>query len=444
MRRLALATILMLTLALPSGLRAQALIRDAEIEAALKALATPLIQAAGMSAFRTKILVVEADTLNAFVVDNARVFLHSGLILRMSDPEMLQSVIAHELAHIANGHLARRRFNLNNAATAARLGALLAIAAGVAGAGEAASGIAVGTSSAAQRAFLAHTRAEEASADRTGVRLMIASGIDPQGAVDAIGLFEGQENLSEARRDQYARSHPVSRDRMRNLQLMVDANTRSFPTPDTTIYWFERLKAKLEGFIRSPSFVLRKAGNDPGEIATLRRAIAYHRRPDAARALAEVDRLIAIRPDDPYYHELKGQFLLETGRPAPAVDAYARAAELSRGEALILAGLGRAQLALGTRASLGDAKATLEKARTRDPFDARMLRDLALVYAQTGDKGMAAVVTAERYALLGRFEDARINANRAVGLLPRGSVGALRAEDVIATSDIALKNARKR
>lgn len=444
MRRLALALLVTVAALAPGLVRAQALIRDAEIEAALKVLATPLIQAAGMNAFRTKILVIQADTLNAFVIDNQRVFLHSGLILRMPRPEMVQSVIAHELAHIANGHLARRRFNLNNAATAARLGALLAVAAGVAGAGDAAGGIAVGTSSAAQRAFMAHTRAEESSADRTGVRLMIAAGVDPQGAVDAMGLFAGQENLATARRDQYARTHPVSRDRMRNLQLMVEASRRQFVTREIDAYWFERLRAKLEGFIRAPAFVLRKAGSDRGEIATLRRAIAYHRIPDIGRALAEVDRLIAMRPDDPYYHELKGQFLLEAGRAAPAVAAYGQAAELSRGNALILAGLGRAQLALGTRASLKDAKATLEKARSRDPFDARMLRDLALVYARTGEKGMAAVVTAERYALLGRFEDARINASRAVGLLPRGSNGALRAEDVLATAEIALKNRRRR
>jgi predicted Zn-dependent protease len=105
--------------------------------------------------------------------------------------------------------------------------------------------------------------------------------------------------------------------------------------------------------------------------------------------------------------------------------------------AQILGGLGRAQLAAGQPKA---ALATLEAARTRDFGDARVLRDLGQAYAQTGQTGMASVAVAERYALLGRLDDAVIHAERAMGLLPRGSVGWRRAEDVF----IAYEQDKKR
>ena len=69
-----------------------------------------------------------------------------------------------------------------------------------------------------------------------------------------------------------------------------------------------------------------------------------------------------------------------------------------------------------------------------------MLRDLSVAYAKSGNTGMAALVTAERYALTGRMEDAEINAKRAAGLLAEGSGPWQRAQDVL----IAAERAEKR
>jgi len=124
--------VLLVTLAAPA--RALTLLRDPDIEHGLKVLAGPVLRAAGLSPERVDILVIDAPSLNAFVVDANTIFLHSGLILRMKTPAMLQSVIAHEAAHIANGHLMRRPLNLRNARNAAALGTILA---GIAGIGRA-------------------------------------------------------------------------------------------------------------------------------------------------------------------------------------------------------------------------------------------------------------------------------------------------------------------
>ncbi len=127
-------------------------------------------------------------------------------------------------------------------------------------------------------------------------------------------------------------------------------------------------------------------------------------------------------------HELRGQILLESRDLSGAVRAYARAAELAPRNALILGGLGRAYLAAGDS---GRALDVLTKARARDSRNPTLLRDLAVAYAEAGQNGQASLATAERYALVGRGADAAVHAKRASGLLPTGSTGWRRAQDIL-------------
>ena len=195
-------------LPLTSPVRAAGLLRDAGIEYGLAQVARPVLTAAGLSPDQIKILVVNDNKLNAFVADTHHIFINAGLILRLNDATMLQSIIAHEAAHIANGHLARRQISFGTSKTAAGLGLLLAAATALAGNEEAATGIALGTNSAAERQFFSHTRAEESAADQSGIRYLARAGINPQGAVKVMEIFEGQKMLSATRQDPYARSHP--------------------------------------------------------------------------------------------------------------------------------------------------------------------------------------------------------------------------------------------
>lgn len=425
--------------------RAQSLIRDAEIEYALKELMKPLAAAAGLSASQLRVLVINDSSLNAFVIDGRTVFVHSGLILKLDRAEELQAVIAHELAHIANGHLTRRMANLKGANSAAAMGLALAIATAATGNGKAASGIAAGTASAAQRAFFAHTRAEEASADQAGIRYMVRAGIDPQAVVEVLDIFRGQEALRPERQDPYVLTHPLSADRFRAMRGFAAAYTGQLRDNPTAEYWFQRARGKLGAFIQNTNFTLRKVGKkDKGEVARMRRAIAYHRKPDTKAALAEVNALIAMRPQDPYYQELKGQILLESRQFGPAVSAYGKAVSMAPRQPLILGGYGRALLAQNTRDGNRKALSVLEKARARDPHDARLLRDLAVAYARAGNNGMASVATAERYAVRGRLSDAGVHAKRASDLLPRGSAGWLRAQDVLRAAQAAKKRSKRK
>ena len=407
-----LVRFLALTLAIAAMLAAPAraigLLRDPDIEHALKRLARPVFDAAWLGATRMEVMIVDDRSLNAFVVDTRTIFVHSGLLLKMNRPAMLQAVIAHEAAHISNGHLARRPVNLRNARTASGIGMALAAAAAVAAGKPQAAGVAaLGASNTAMRLFFVHTRAEENAADQSGMRFLESAGIDPRGMLEVIDIFRGQELLSSARQDPYAQTHPLSRDRYRVLERMAaayDAGHGAARPDADSAYWFQRAKGKLSAFERAPKWTLARVGESGfADIAAMREAIAYHR-----------------RSDDPYYLELKGQILIESRRFNAAVAAYGKAARLAPDNALILGSYGRALLAAD---QLKQAVTYLERSQALDPRNSGVMRDLAQAYARLGNRGMASLMTAERYAMSGRLHDAGIHAKRAAGLLPRGSTG---------------------
>lgn len=422
-----LTTLVFVTIAAPT--RAATIIRDPDIEYSLAQLARPILAAAGLGS-NVRVLVIDDNKLNAFVVDNNHIFLHSGLILKTDSAAMLQAVIAHEAAHIANGHITRRIQNFGSARTAAGLGAILAAVAGAAaGNPQLGVGVALGLNSSAQRSFLAHTRAEEASADKSALRYMKIARVNTQGTIDVLELFEGQELLNTTRQDPYVRSHPLTRDRIRAAKAGAKALADDSDEDATAQYWFGRAKGKLSAFTRPPKWTKRTLKTSPSQdVRLMREAIMHHRSSQKAKAVAAIDKAIALRPRDPFLYELKGQILIESRDQKAALRAYKRAAELAPNNSLCLGGYGRSLLSLKR---YKEARAVLEKARSIDFRDARILRDLGASYAAVGNMGMAAVATAERYALQGRMKDAAIQAKRAVGLLPQGSAGWRRADDIL-------------
>ncbi|MGH1453125.1 MAG: M48 family metalloprotease [Paracoccaceae bacterium] len=422
--------------------RATTLIRDADIEYALQKLAAPILAAAGLPR-STRVLIISDRTLNAFVLDRGHIFIHSGLLLRMKTPAMLQSVIAHEAAHIANGHMTRRHANMARANTISGLGMALAVAAAAAGANPQAAGAAsLGIAGSAQRVFFAHTRAEESAADAAGIGYMARAGADPKAFEEVLNIFRGQEVLAETRQDPYARTHPLSRDRLRAVQSRAATAKPGKPDPQAA-YWYARATGKLSAYLNAPSWTFtrtgRKLAND--DITLMRQAVAFHRASDTRNARAAAAKLVQLRPGDPFVHDLHGQILLETRDAPAAARAYKRAASLAPDNALVLAGYGRALLAAGNpRAALP----VLEKSRARDFRNAAVLRDLGTAYAKSGQNGMASLVTAERYALRGDMKTAHTHATRALGLLPRGAPSWRRAEDVQIAAQAALKNLKRR
>ena len=422
---------LLILLLFPTISYGKGILRDAEIERTLKIITLPLLENTKIDQQNFKVLVINDSSMNAFVTSGQYIFIHYGLINKMETVEQLQSVIAHEIGHITGGHYIQRTSDIESARTLAGIGMILSAAAGlVSGDSNIAIGLAAGSQSASKRNFLKHSRTQEASADQAGIKLMAAANINPHAALEVLEIFKGQELLTAKRQDPYIQTHPLNSQRISSIQKSLKTLNFKKNEKDKNIdYMYNRMRAKFKGFTEKPFRALQTTNikkND--ELNLYTRAIAYHRLPDLNLAQKEMDKLLELKPNDPYYNELKAQFLLETGNPNEAIKYYNRALELEPNELLFNVGLSRALN------SIGKYKSTIKILKNiydKDPRNGRLLRELAIAYSQNGELGWASLLTAERYALYGKFNDALLHAKRAQSILVPGTIAWLKVEDLI-------------
>ena len=413
----------------------EALIRDAEVEAVIRDVSEPIFAAAGFQPGDIRVAVWNHDSVNAFATGDLRIVLFSGLIETASTYPELAAVIAHETAHIANGHVARRSEEYADNQTAATMLSLLALLS--AGVGSVNPNAAIGglaaTQRVAERKFLVYTRSQEAAADGQAVIYLQRAGLDPGALVSFLEILErDQETWGQA--DPYALTHPEAKERIDSIRRGLGSGSDAARPLDPVLeHRFARVRAKLAAFLGDPVRVLERIPDwDESEIATLKRAIAVHRNGDGGKALEEMDRLLALAPGDPYYLELKGQILFENGRTEESIAAYRAATEAAADESLITVGLGQALLALGTEEGDREARDVLEAAVRRDELDARARYFLAQALGRSGDRPRANLMIAEERMLRGDIQGAAGFARRAAEAAERGSPTWFRAQDILA------------
>lgn len=416
------------------------LIRDSEIEDTIRFWADPLLRAAHLNPSAVRLLIVNDSTLNAFVAGGQNLFINTGLLTATESPNQVIGVLAHETGHIAGGHLARSGDAIRDAQTTGLFATLLGIGlialgagTGSADAGQAGTAVIAGGQSASLRNFLAYTRSQERSADQAAVNLLDRTRQSSSGMLQFMEKLADQELLASSRQDPYVRSHPLTRDRVEFIAEHARSSSYTDrPDSPEDIERHERMRAKLIGFLERPRRVLRTfyPETDQSLAGRYARAVAYLRLSDADKAVAEMDSLIAERPNDPYFHELKGQILYELGRIREAVPQYQKAVSLKPDDGLMLTGLGAAMLETGDPDLVDDALAALEAAQRTDQENPSTWRLLATGYHARGEEGPAALASAEYAMLIGRSQDARLHAGRAERIFNEGTPGWLRAQDI--------------
>ncbi len=432
---LAAATAACLVLSLASGANAQkrSLIRDAEIEATIRDLATPLFQAAGLNPEAVSIYIINDDSLNAFVAGGQNLFLNTGLMMAMRSPLELIGVVAHETGHIAGGHLARTSDAIASASSTALLSAIVGVATAVAtGRADAGAAIALGGQSAATRSFLQYSRAQESAADQAALRFLDATGQSASGLARFFEELAAQELLSPSRQSPYLSTHPFTRERLNTVEAHVQKSRfADQPAPPEQVARFDRVVAKLHGFIRSPSLTFRKyPETETGLPARLARAIAYREVPDYPKAIELTRGLVADFPQDPFLHELEGQLLFESGQIDAAIPPMKKARELAPDAGLIEVSLAQALLAKNDPAADREALEHLQNARRSESAWPFFWRQLATAQGRLGDIGQAALALAEEAVRQSQWENAEIQAKRAQSMLQSGTPAMLRALDI--------------
>jgi predicted Zn-dependent protease len=140
--------------------------------------------------------------------------------------------------------------------------------------------------------------------------------------------------------------------------------------------------------------------------------------------------LIAEEPRNPWFHELMGQILFESGRVAASIAPYEKAVNLAPDEPLIRIGLASAQLETRQKALERKALANLRVVTRREPHSAFAWRQLAIAYGRAGKFGLSALAQAEEALARGKRKEALSQARRAEKKLKKGSSAWLRAQDI--------------
>ena len=421
------------------ALRGMPIIRDTEIEQLLRDYATPILRAAGLARQNVKVIVLGDRSFNAFVMDGRHIFINAGALFDAKTPNEIIGVFAHETGHLAGGHMMKLREQLANAQTASIAAMLLGVGAMVAGArgGNGSGDIGMAALSAPQaaiqRTLLAYVRTQEDQADHAGVKFLTATGQSPKGMLDLFTRLGNESMFNNRFVDPYLQTHPMPAERVANLAQIAHASPyfdRKDP-PELQLR-HDMMRAKLSGFMdRADTVARRYPLGDHSLPARYARAISAYRHADLRQAVVLIDDLIQTQPNNPYFYELKGQALLEGGKPAEAVGPLKQAKQLSQGAPLIDIMLAQALIATNNKAVAEEAAELLRYAISREPDAPEAYAQLAMAYGRKGDIANADLASAQAAFARGDLKTARQLATRAKSRLPVGSPAWVRADDIV-------------
>jgi predicted Zn-dependent protease len=439
LRLWALTLVLAATPGLAVG-QSLSVIRDAEIEQLLRDYADPIFGAAGIDAGAARIILIGDRRFNAFVANGRQMFINIGAIMESETPNQLIGVIAHEAGHIAGGHLARLRQEIANAQILAVIGTLIGVAAvgtSIAsdnvGLGGNPNAIIFGPQELARRNLLSYQRSEEQAADRAALNYLDATNQSARGMLETFQRFANDQLFSSSNADPYLQSHPMAPERIANIES-VAAESAAFDRPDPPALAARHAlaRAKLFGFsARFDEVQRRYPPRDDSLAARYARAIATYRAGQIRAALPLIDGLLKAQAKNPYFWELKGQVLLESGQAQAALAPLRQAVKLAPRQPLIRGLLAEALVATGEPANLTVAIKELKGVIGRDRQASNAWQILARAYGLQGNQPLADLATAEAYMIAGRRPEAVAIARRAQSRFKPGSPDWLRADDII-------------
>lgn len=414
---------------------AQSLLRDQEIEEFIDDLAFPIFRAAGLPAEQINILLIGNQTPNAFA-GGLNMGIHTGLLTTADTPNQIEGVIAHEAGHIAGGHTARS----DDALTAARTPVLLSLvlAAGAIAAGSPQAGIGLlGLGQNIGRAnLLKYSRGQESSADQAAVTYLDAVNHSSVGLIEFFGKLRNYQVLTGRTINPYLQSHPLANARVTALSRRAEESPyRDYKNTEAEIARLDLIKAKIAGFLQQSHYTLRQYPlSDQSDPAHYARAVAYYRASDIDNGLREIETLLEKYPDNPFFHELKGQMLFEFGRVENAIAPHRRSVELSPRSALLRINLGRALLATEKDANLEEAIKEFRVALDFERDNSFGWFELSRAYGYLGQIHLAHLASAEFRYHSGDIAGANQFARRALPGLEKNSPDWREAMDIILTT----------
>ena len=406
------------------------LISDEETESWLFDVLNPIFKAADLPLNSSNIHIVNDASLNAFVGDKNHMFIHTGTLLKASNTNEIEGVLAHETGHILGGHLLRLKIKIQDLQQAS-LGSLLAAAtiAAASKRGDAAIAVVLGSQSSAINSLTSYQLSEERSADETAVALLQKQNKSSKGLKDFMIKIQQQNRLEGISENPYFRTHPITTERINfiNQKLPQEPTPSSNNELDNRL---SRIQAKLYAYLSPIDDVIKRYPLSNNSIeATIAHSVYYMRQKNLNTSLKYINKLIQKEPNNPYFIELKAQTLFETGKTKEAIFTYKQALQLKPSSNLFKISYAEAILADNpTRAQLKEIIPLLEHSN-RDNSYPIAYNLLGKSYSLLGEQSIADYYSAEYNNAIGNHQIALKQLNKALKQALRSDI-LLRAQDL--------------
>jgi predicted Zn-dependent protease len=422
-------------------------LRDTETEQLLREYTRPILRAAGLEKQNIQMVIINQGVFNAFVADGRRIFVNYGAILQSETPNQIIGVMAHETGHLAGGHLAKMREQMAQAQTQMIIAMLLGAGAMVAGAKTGGSGGGLSNAGAAmfsapgemiRRNLLSYVRQQEENADKAGVKFLTTTGQSARGMYETFKRFTDESLFAARGTDPYVQSHPMPAQRVAALEELARSSPYWDKKDDPALQLrHDMARAKISAFMERQETVYRRYPMSNNSLpARYAHAISTYLHGDLRSALAQIDALIQQQPNNPYFHEVRGQALLEGGKPQEAIAPLRKAVALSNNSPLIEMLLGQALVATSNNAYTDEAIAILRAAVARESEAPIGYIQLAMAYGRKGDYAQADLASAQAAYLRGDSKTARDLASRAKTRFAIGTPGWVKADDIVSAKPL--------
>jgi predicted Zn-dependent protease len=246
--------------------------------------------------------------------------------------------------------------------------------------------------------------------------------------------------------DPYFQSHPMPAERVNALEELARSNPYWDKKDDPALQLrHDMMRAKISAFMERQDTVYRRYPLSSDSLpARYAHAIATYLHGDLRSALGQIDALIQVQPNNPYFYELRGQALMEGGRPAEAIVPLRRAVQLSNNAPLIEMLLGQALVASDNKAYTEESISILRAAVARESEAPIGYTQLAMAYGRKGDYAEADLASAQAAFLRGDNKTARDLASRAKTRFAVGTPGWVKADDIVSAKPLpGQKNSAK-
>lgn len=380
--------------------RSGELAEDPEVVAYLNRLGARLVEAAGVSDSRFSFFPVLDSTVNAFAIPGGFVGVHTGLVVMAQHESELASVLAHEIAHVSQHHLARLidGTRLNPLISLASLGvAILAAHAGSADGAAAAITAGAGYNIQKQLDF---TYAFEQEADRIGMQVLTRAGFDPAAMPTFFERLQKHNRLEESNAPEFLRTHPVTFKRIADAQGRL-SSTSYRQTPDSMDFLFVR--EKVRGLQMKPADAVdfykktlaeKRYANEAAHRYGLAHALYLAGDRDGAWQSLQQAKITLGKAGHPALEFLAGSIRLAQGRSDEAVAIFHKGAEHYPASRALVYGLIDALTATGKH---DQALAEIADKQALYPGDAYFYQRAAKVYTHQGQAMQAHKAQGEYY-----------------------------------------------